>query len=256
MNEPTAAVACSDVSVTLNGYTILDHVSVSIPENHLAIIFGPNGGGKTTFLNLLIGKVHPSSGQVTVLGHSPEEARRSVGYVSQRVTAPTYFPMTVHKAVLMGRFGRIGILRRPSREDHDIVRESLADVGLEGFGNHRLDELSGGQLQRVFIARALASRPRLLLLDEATSGVDVGARESLFALLNRLKSRMTVIFVTHDMSVVSTAVDTVLCLNVRLVSHGRPEVALNDHALQCMYGSNIAVFSHCHTPHVHVGPHS
>lgn len=249
------AVECRDVSVRLGRVEVLSKVSVSIPEHTLAVVFGPNGAGKSTFLYLLTGKVSPSSGGVKLFGRSVREARGLVGYVPQRIGAPPNFPITVLKAVLMGRYGRIGLFRRPGADDVRAAEAALEEVGLKGFERRGLDELSGGQLQRVFIARALAGGPSLLLLDEATSGVDTGARESLFSLLKRLKEKMTVLFVTHDMSVIATGVDMVMCLNRELISHGRPEEALTDKALQGMYGGDMALFSHCVTPHVHVINH-
>jgi len=250
-----SAVECRNVSVVYNNHAILEDITVTLAPSSLTIVFGPNGAGKTTFLNVLIGATSPSQGEVLICGEAPSKARRRIGYVPQKISPSPYFPITAHKAVLMGRYGRLGLFKRPSTKDHEEAEAALVEVGLEGLGEKPIQELSGGQLQRVLLARALVGHPDLLLLDEATSGVDVGARESLFALLTRLKERMAVVFVTHDVSVVGVGVDAVMCLNRRLVSHGKPEVALNDKALQCMYGGNVALFSHCHTPHVHVQEH-
>lgn len=250
-----SVVDCRNVSVVYNNHAILDDITVSLEPRSLTVVFGPNGAGKTTFLNVLIGTTSPSKGEVFICGDSPSKARRRVGYVPQKIAPSPFFPVNAHRAVLMGRYGRLGLFNRPKAKDHAEADAALAEVGLEGFGDRPIQELSGGQLQRVLLARALVGQPDLLLLDEATSGVDVGARESLFALLTRLKERMAVVFVTHDVSVVGVGVDTVMCLNRQLVSHGKPEVALTDKALQCMYGGNVALFSHCHTPHVHVQKH-
>lgn len=248
-------IRCQDLCVELEGAVVLEKISLEIDFNKLVIIFGPNGAGKTTFLKTLLGELKPTSGLLEFDGGSVISNLKSIGYVPQGVFALRNFPITVLKAVMMGRLGRIGLFRRAKKSDFDICRAALSDVGLSGFENRYLSELSGGQRQRVFIARALAAEPKVLLMDEATSGVDIGARETLYELLSRLKKRMTVIFVTHDVSVVSKEVDMIVCLNRSLVSHGRPEEALTDEALKCMYGDKSAFFSHCSAPHVHVHKH-
>lgn len=248
-------VELKKVSLSLDGRKVLEEVSVSFEERSLSVIFGPNGAGKTTLLKVLVGQLVPEEGSVTLFGRSVKEGRCEIGYVPQGVFSKCDFPITVIECVVMGRFGKIGLIRRPQKSDYAIAHQALSQVGLEHLENAVLQDLSGGQRQRVFIARALAGEPKLLLLDEATSGVDVGARESLYDLLQRIKKEVAVVFVTHDMSVVSRQVDQVVCLNRRLVSHGKPEVALTDEALACMYGSGVSLFSHCSTSHIHVHEH-
>jgi len=248
-------ISCKDLTVELEGLVVLDKISLEIESNKLVIIFGPNGAGKTTFLKTLLGELKPSSGSILIEGKSVASNLKSIGYVPQGVFALRSFPISVLKVVMMGRLGKIGLFRSPTKADVDLCRAALSDVGLAEFENRYLSELSGGQRQRVFIARALAAEPKMLLMDEATSGVDIGARETLYELLSRLKTRMSVIFVTHDVSVVSKDVDMIVCLNKSLVSHGRPDQALTDEALKCMYGDKSAFFSHCSAPHVHVHKH-
>lgn len=255
MSEPIQpAVQLKNVALELGGREILRDITLDFPDRAFTVIFGPNGAGKTTLLKVLIGQLNPSSGTVRVLGRTVEESLPLIGYVPQRHAYRRDFPITVLKTVLMGRYGRLG-WRRPGRDDLSKAEAALKTVGLDGFGNRYLADLSGGQLQRVLIARALAGEPRILLLDEASAAVDAGAKEGLFALLERLKQEMAVIFVTHDMSVISKGVDLVLCLDRRLISHGRPDEALSAHALECMYGSNVAAFAHCGAPHMHAEPH-
>ena len=248
-------IQCNELTVVRGGEAILDRVSFEIGHNQLVCVFGPNGAGKSTLLKVLIGQISPDSGSATIEGAAIKKKRSSIGYVAQGVFSRPPFPITVGKAVLLGRCTRRGLFRRFNAEDRRIVSEALSQVGLEGFEDRALDDLSGGQRQRVFIARALAGEPSVLFLDEATSGVDIGAKEGLFDLLTRLKQRMTVVFVTHDVSVVSDQVDLILCLNRSLVSHGRPAEALTDEALHCMYGHGVALFGHCHVPHIHVERH-
>ncbi len=249
------AIECQDISVSFDGRVALQDISFDVEERELAIIFGPNGAGKTTLLRVVLGQLKPNKGQVKILGKSIDENLRQIGYVSQAAFARKSFPIRAIKVVMMGRFPRRGLFSRPNAEDLQCARQALADVGLSDLENSYFNDLSGGQKQRLFIARALACEPQILLLDEATSGVDAGARESLYELIARLKKKMAVIFVTHDVGVVSKDVDKIICLNRTLVSHGKPEEALNQEALRCLYGERAAFFSHCGAPHVHVHKH-
>lgn len=251
----SSAIEINDVTVVLEGRTALKDISLAIPRNCFSVIFGPNGSGKTTLLRLILGEILPTSGTLEILGGAPEIARKKIGYVSQWVVHKRGFPLTAHKAVLLGRCGVVGMFRKFGVADHQKASEALETVGLSGFEGRYLDSLSGGELQRVFLARALASDPEILLLDEATSGVDIGARETLYELLGRLKSKMCVVFVSHDVSIISDAVDQLVCLNVNLVSHGKPKDALSAHALKCMYGDQVALLSHCGMPHYHLENH-
>ena len=250
------AIRFENVDVLFGGRLALENISVGIDDKSFVVVFGPNGAGKTTFLKVMLGQLRPSRGRVLLLDGEIKNNTRHVGYVPQGVFEKKTFPIRVLSVVLMGLNRSIGLFRYPGNEHVNAARAALATVGMEDFENYHLAELSGGQRQRIFIARALVSKPRILLLDEATSGVDAGARESLYNLLVRLKKEMTVVFVTHDMGVISKEVDSVLCLNRTLVSHGRPEVALSPENLACMYGEGVAMFSHCNLPHVHVHSHS
>ncbi len=245
-----------NVSVSIQDRLVLDDISISFNENQFSVIFGPNGAGKTTLLKLLIGQIKPDTGTIKLCGGPVLQNLSNVGYVPQDFFSKKQFPISVLKTVVTGRYARIGWGKRVSEKDYSIARETIKLVGLSNYEDRYLSELSGGELQRVFLARALCGEPKVLLLDEASSGVDVGAKETLYDLLYRLKERLAIIFVSHDMSVVSKGVDMVCCLDRKLVSHGSPEVALTDEALICMYGHNVATFSHCNTPHVHVHDHS
>lgn len=250
-----SAIECVEVSVAFDGRMALQDISFEVQEKELVIIFGPNGAGKTTLLRLLLGQLKPSKGRIKILGKSVAESLGHIGYVAQGVSAKRNFPIKAMKVVMMGRQARRGMFSRPNQADWDAVRQALADVGLHDIEQAYFNDLSGGQRQRLYIARALACEPQILFLDEATSGVDIGARESLYELLARLKQKMAVVFVTHDVGVVSKDVDKIICLNRTLVSHGKPEQALNDEALRCLYGERAAFFSHCGAPHVHVHKH-
>ncbi len=248
-------IELKNITVSRDSRVLLDNISVSFESKTLNIIFGPNGAGKTTLLRVISGEIEPDKGTVSLFGSADRVGLKQLGFVAQGVFAKKDFPISVLNTVLMGRYGVLGLFKRPKKHDYDIAYSALEQVGMEAFANRYLGDLSGGERQRVFIARALAVEPKALILDEATSGVDAGARESLYSLLVRLKQQICVVFVTHDMSVVSREVDNVVCLNKVLVSHGKPEVALTDAALKCMYGNDVAMFTHCATPHMHVHKH-
>lgn len=251
-----SVIEFKNVSVSLGGRPALQNVSATINDKQLTVIFGPNGAGKSTLLKLIIGQLEADEGTISLLGGSVRDNRHQLGYVPQNFFSKKSFPLSVRKTVMTGRFGhKIGWFRNPQKEDHVKVEEAIGLVGIEHLSDRILEDLSGGELQRVFIARAIAGEPRILLLDEATSGIDVGVKESLYDLLGRLKEKMAILFVSHDMSVLSKGVDSLLCLDRRLVSHGSPAEALTDKALHAMYGEQIFAFSHCQVPHVHVSGH-
>ncbi len=249
------AIECSRVSVEFDGRLALENIDMALEERSFNVIFGPNGAGKTTLLRVLLGQLSVTGGSVKIFGENLNANSKLIGYVPQGVFAKRSFPISVIKTVMLGRLGRIGLFSRAKQHDLDICTRALSEVGLEGFDDKPLEDLSGGQRQRVFIARALAAEPKILLLDEATSGVDIGAKEGLYELLSRLKNALTVVFVTHDMAVMSRGVDQVICLNRTLISHGKPEEALSDEALKCMYGERLGFFAHCSGNHFHVHQH-
>lgn len=249
------AVELRGLTVTRGREVALKQIDCIIPARSLTVVFGPNGAGKTTLLQVLTGEIEPDSGSVAVFGRKPKECPGIIGYVPQFFSVRRDFPLTVFSAVAMGLYPKTGAFGVLSADRKASIVDELERLGVAHLSNAQVWSLSGGQLQRVMIARALVSGPRILLLDEATSGIDAGAKESLFDLLLHLKREMTVIFVTHDVSVISQEVDCILCLNKELVSHGSPSTALSDEAVRCMYGEGIALFSHCHAPHVHVPEH-
>lgn len=248
------AIEFSNVTVVRGSERALEGISCRIDPNSFTIVFGPNGAGKSTLLQVVTGEIRPDTGTVQIFGKSPSENAKLVGYVPQFFQVRKDFPLTVFDAVSMGLYTQVGPFGRITARLRDVVEQNLQKLGVEDLSQAQVGSLSGGQLQRVMIARALTGGPKVLLLDEATSGIDIGAKESLFELLIKLKSEIAVVFVTHDISVVSKEVDCILCLNKSLVSHGAPQEALTDHAIRCMYGEELSLFSHCH--HVHVEEHS
>ncbi len=253
MSQP--AVELDRVTVRFGDLTVLEEVTLQVPEGAFWAILGPNGAGKTTLLRVLLGLVRPQRGVVRLFGQPPSQLRprwRYIGYVPQWHQVDLRFPVRVRDVVLMGRYGRIGLLRRPTRADHQAVQQALEQVGIPDLADRPLRALSGGQRQRVFLARALVNAPRLLLLDEPTAGVDAAASEGLYDLLRRLhrEQGITVLLVSHDIGVVAQYVNGVACVNRRLVTHGRPEEVLTEPTLAAMYGCQAVFFHHGQAPHM------
>lgn len=242
------------VWVAFQDVVVLEDVSLSVPAGAFLAVIGPNGAGKTTLLRVILGLVRPASGSVRVFGRAPwglRSERWRIGYVPQVLAVDLNFPVRAAEVVLMGRYGRIGLGRRPRQEDRAAALRAMQRVGIAGLAGRPLARLSGGQRQRVFLARALANEPELLLLDEPTTGVDVAATESLYELLRGFhEAGMTILVVTHDVGVVAAYVDGVACVNRRLVAHGRPEEVLSSDALSQMYGCEAMYFHHGRVPHI------
>lgn len=254
------AVELRDVTVAYGSQKVLEEVTLTIPQGSFWAVLGPNAAGKTTLLRVILGFLRPQRGEVRVFGRPPHALgpwRPWVGYVPQHhAMATAAFPLRVYDVVMMGRYGRLGLWRRPRGEDHQAVRQALAQVGMDHAAHRVWKALSGGERQRVLLARALAGSPRLLLLDEPTAGIDVAATEEVYRLLHRLRQeqRVTVVVVSHDVGVVTRYVDGVACLNRRLIAHGRPEVVLTQRTLEHTYGCDMLLVDHGATPHM-VLPH-
>lgn len=222
---------------------ILDHVDLDIFERDFLAIVGPNGGGKTTLVKILLGLLEPGAGEV----RSRLRLRRgSLGYVPQFATFDRDFPLRVHDVVLMGTLGRRGPLRRHTRADHDAANAALARLDLGDLGRLPIAELSGGQVQRVLIARALASAPEILFLDEPTSSIDPESRGGLLGILTELNREIPIVMVTHDLGSLPGVVKNVACLDRTLFYH--PGGQLSQETLERVYGCHIDLISHGH-PH-------
>ena len=235
-----AIVSLKKVCVRLNGMPVLEDITCSVAPNDFLAVIGPNGGGKTTLLKVILGLIEPDSGEVRVFGKSPRLGRKDIGYLSQHTVYDPNFPISVFEAILMGRYR--GILRRYSREDREAADEALENVGLFDVRNRQIGRLSGGQRQRVFLARAMARNPRLLLLDEPTASVDPETQQSFYELLATIRERTAIVLVTHDIGVISSRVESVACLNRRLFYHGAMEGSLEK--LEDIYECPVEVIAH------------
>ncbi len=253
-----AVVELEQVTVTFGDHVALENVSLEVTPGQFVAILGPNGAGKTTLLRVILGLIRPTEGRVRVFGRNPIQLgkeRTRIGYVPQLSQVDLRFPVSAWDVVLMGRYGRIGLGRRPTSEDRRAVQEAMERVGVWPLRDQPFGKLSGGQRQRVLLARALVNYPELLLLDEPTAGVDVSATNTVYALLRRLHQMgITIVVVSHDVGVVASYADTIACINKRLVAHGRPQEVLSSAELTAMYGCDVAFFHHGRTPHIVVAP--
>jgi len=260
-NESTTTyvVELEHVTVRYQDVIALEDVSLRVRPGEFLAILGPNGAGKTTLIKTILGVVQPIAGTVRLFGKPPQELngdQRRLSYVPQLAEIDPRFPIRVFEMVLMGRYGQVGLIRRPGKADREAARRALERVGMADLAHRQIGRLSGGQRQRVLIARALAAEPELLLLDEPTTGVDVGTTEGLFDLLEDLhRQGMTIMVVTHDVGVIAQHVSQVACVNRRLVAHGRPQEVLSGEVLECMYGPESAFLGHGPVPHVVVHQH-
>ena len=217
-------VEMENVSYAYNGQTVLQDVNLAIaPEDFVAII-GPNGGGKTTLLKLLLGLLKPDTGRIRVLGDSPGEASHHIGYVRQDVHINQRFPITALDVVLMGKLDPRRRWARHTAQDRRDALQALERMEMAPYAKRRIGELSGGQRQRVFIARALVTQPRLLLLDEPTASIDTKGQAEFFHMLKGLNRDVTIMVVSHDLLVISTYVKSVACVNKRLHYHHQAEI--------------------------------
>jgi ABC-type Mn2+/Zn2+ transport system ATPase subunit len=239
------AIVLRDVTFSYDGRPALIDVSLEVPLRSFTALIGPNGAGKSTVLKLLLGLHRPKTGTIEVLGSRPGRVEQPIGYVPQRIRLPTGFPLSVHEVVLMGRYGRLGLWRRPGREDHARARDALERVGMLQVERERFGDLSGGQQQRVLIARALCAEPRLLILDEPTAGLDPAAQARFYTLVCDLQRQegLTLLCASHDLDVVSAHADLVILLDRRVRAQGAPSDVLGSRALDRSYGFP--------PPHVH-----
>ncbi|MBW2700120.1 MAG: ABC transporter ATP-binding protein [Deltaproteobacteria bacterium] len=242
--SPAPVIQLKDVSFAYGASNVLSQVSFGIKAGEFVSIVGPNGGGKSTLLKLLLGLLKPQQGQVRIFDQTPEKARPRIGYMPQHVDHDKRFPATVLEVVLMGRLGRSRGWGPFARGDRQQAMAALEEVGLADQAKRSLSDLSGGQRQRALIARALASQPELLMLDEPTSNIDVKAVDDFYELLSKLHQRMTIVIVSHDMGFVSSKVQSVLCVNHQV--HFHPTSDIMGQCIRDIYGSDVRLVRHDH----------
>lgn len=252
MKPSQGIIELQDVTFSYGAVPVLERVNLQVNEGEFLGIVGPNAGGKSTLLKLILGLLKPQAGRIRVLGRRPMESSRMLGYVPQYPSFPRDFPISVEQAVLLGR---IGAYRSRSwwstllpggyrKADYLAVREALSEVEADSIRNRQVGSLSGGQLQRVLLARALVAEPRMLILDEPTANIDQRLESDIFDLLQRFNARMTILVVSHDIAFISSYVKRVACVNGTLVSHHTE--AIDGQVIQNLYGERVRMVAHQH----------
>jgi zinc transport system ATP-binding protein len=252
VNRTDNLIELRDVSFSYGGAPILENVDLQIRGGEFLGIVGPNAGGKSTLLKLVLGLLEPQSGHIRVMGKRPDEARQLIGYVPQYPNFSRDFPITVEQAVMIGRLG-VGSRQSPlgnlypgryKTTDRLAARHALSEVEAGNLANRQIGTLSGGQLQRMLLARALVVEPAILILDEPTANIDQRLESDIFDLLKRLNERMTILVVSHDIGFVSGYVTRVACINRTLVCHHAD--AIDGQVIQELYGDNVHMVVHNH----------
>jgi zinc transport system ATP-binding protein len=241
-------LSIKDLWVRQGDHVVLESINLELFAGDFLGIIGPNGGGKSTLLKAILGLINPDRGEIDVFGLPPAKARSRIGYVPQKTVFDRSFPVKAQEVVLMGRYSRVGLLHRYGKEDRNFALKALKAVGMEDRAEREIGELSGGEQQRVFVARSLVSDPDLLLLDEPTAGIDSAQQTEFYELLSHLNSHLgkAIIMVSHDLTAVSTYVSKIACLNQRLYYHDSRELSNED--IEKAYGCPVEMIAHG-TPH-------
>lgn len=228
-------ISIKNLSVRYDQHLVLEDINLSVNHRDFIGLIGPNGGGKTTLLKVLLGLAKPATGRIKILNKNIRRGRRHIGYVPQLAKFDRDFPINVWEVVRMGRLGKRPLLKNYTAKDDEVVAKVLQKVEMWHLRARPIGELSGGQQQRTYIARALASEPEILLLDEPTASIDPQMSASIYDLLEKLNESITILMVSHDMGAISSHVKSIGCLNRRLYYHGQklltPEML--EEAYQC-----------------------
>lgn len=235
MAEPL--VQLQNVSFAYNGEPVLNDVNLHIEPGDFIAMIGPNGGGKTTLLKLILGLLQPDKGRIRVMGRAPRQASPAIGYVPQDVHINRSFPITAIDVVMMGMLAPGRRLHRRSAQHRQEAMGALERMEVAALAERKIGALSGGQRQRVFIARALVTQPRLLLLDEPTASLDTKGQAEFYRMLETLNETITIVVVSHDLLVVSRYVKSVACVNRQLHYHNQAEITGD--MMEAMYRCSV-----------------
>lgn len=237
MENPVLSV--KNLTVAYDGKPVLENITGEIKKGSLTAIIGPNGAGKTTFLKAIMGLLKPLSGEVT-FGFGNKERKTKIAYVPQTGSTDRDFPVTVFDVALMGRYPHLGWFKRPKKKDREIAFEMLKKVGMEKYVHRQIGTLSGGQEQRVFLARALAQQAKLYFLDEPFKGVDAATEKVIVEMLREIREQGgTVVVVHHDLNTVKKYFDSVIMINKTLVCWGDTESCFNEKTVSRTFKTDI-----------------
>lgn len=242
MQVPAAkAIQVTDLTVAYRETPVLWDIDLDVPPGVLLAIVGPNGAGKTTLIKAILGLVRPAAGNVLIYNKPYDAQRRIVGYVPQRGSVDWDFPTSVLDVVMMGRYGALGWIKRPGKQERELAMNALERVGMEKYTNRQISQLSGGQQQRVFLARALVQDATVYLMDEPFQGVDATTERAIVTLLQELRENgKTVVVVHHDLQTVTDYFDWVTLLNIRRIASGPVDETFTPENLRETYGGRIA----------------
>ncbi|MEJ2657280.1 MAG: ABC transporter ATP-binding protein [Desulfobacterales bacterium] len=241
------AINVKNLSHSFGEAPVLKNISFQVPTNDFFIVIGPNGSGKTTLMKIISGILRPQNGRLKILNRSIDQYQRralaqTIAFVPQILSAD--FPFTVFEMVLMGRSPYLGILGLEEEKDIEIARQAIAFTGMENLAHRKLDQLSGGEQQRVFIARAICQEPDVILLDEPTASLDLAYQVRIMDLMERLKEEkgVTIVMVSHDVNLAAMYADHLLLLhNGQVLCQGLPDEVLTYKTLEEAYGCTLLV---------------
>lgn len=238
------ALEVHDLTVSYNKKPVLWGIDLTLPKGVIAGIVGPNGAGKSTFIKTIMGLIPAASGYVKIFDRDLNEVRKRVSYVPQRESVDWDFPASVLEVVMMGRYGNLGLFKRPRKADKDAAMDSLEKVGMESFANRQIAQLSGGQQQRVFLARALTQNADIYFMDEPFAGVDAATEAAIIELIRKMSQEgKTIIIVHHDLQSVMDYFNWIILLNMRLVASGPVKEVFTPELLQKTYGGKLNILS-------------
>lgn len=238
VNERDYIIEVEDMTVAYHTKPVLWDVDLDIPKGILMAIVGPNGAGKSTLIKAMLDLIKPISGNVLFNGGSYKSQRKHIGYVPQSESVDWDFPANALDAVMMGRYGELGWLKRPKAKDRELAMDALVKLGMEEFADRQISQLSGGQQQRVFLARALVQEADIYFMDEPLKGVDAKTEKAIMELLKEMRDNgKTVIVVHHDLQTVEEYFDWVVLLNTQIIASGPVEEAFTDENIRKTYRS-------------------
>ena len=244
MSSTAPALEVHDLTVAYHKKPVLWGIDLAVPAGQLVGIIGPNGAGKSTLIKACMGLLPIASGWVKFFGEPFSRVSTQIGYVPQRESVDWDFPVNVMDVVLMGRFGRLGLFKRPSRQDREVARACLEKVQMLPFAERQISNLSGGQQQRVFLARALAQEAKLYFMDEPFAGVDATTEAAIIGVLRELRDRgKTIMVVHHDLPTARQYFDRLVLLNMRLVAFGKTSDVFTSEYLQQTYGGRLTILA-------------